>query len=116
MVGILNTGKSKFVLVDGEIGPLYNHDCTKCEFLFSYYISEGDIVDVYKSCQGSLLVRYGNDGPEYESMTPEFYLLNTETLLGKAAIYLLSMGELKLKLVWCEKEKFEEDIVERFEC
>lgn len=58
--------------------PAHEHDCTKCEFMFSiHYHVNGDIpykVDVYKQCPESrslegerYLLRWSSDGPDYHS-------------------------------------------------
>lgn len=51
--------------------PNHNHDCEKCKLLGMLWIGD-DIVDVYRcrsrSSLGSLIIRFGSDGPEYWSM------------------------------------------------
>lgn len=42
--------------------PRYDHDCDHCRFVGHL----GD-VDCY-TCGESVIMRYGNDGPDYESM------------------------------------------------
>lgn len=49
--------------------PLYIHDCNGCKFL-GHTTCQDNTYDIYfcKHCDGgSLIARYGNDGPEYAS-------------------------------------------------
>lgn len=43
--------------------PMFTHDCEECTFLGVYYDH-----DVY-TCRGSIIARFGDDGPEYASMS-----------------------------------------------
>lgn len=55
--------------------PFYEHDCTKCKFLFSLSLmGKNEIlknVDVYESCEKDLpghnpwLIRYSSEGSDY---------------------------------------------------
>ena len=49
--------------------PVWAHDCNKCIYLFSW-----NNQDFYRSCDHApLLVRYGNDGPDYRTLYPDQY-------------------------------------------
>lgn len=59
--------------------PLYQHDCTDCQYLGRYlkpmesiHDDPDAVYDLYycpkTSGSGSVLARYGNDGPDYLSM------------------------------------------------
>jgi len=45
--------------------PRFQHDCDKCIFLGHF--NEHDVYFCPKSNGGSLLARYGDDGPDYAS-------------------------------------------------
>ena len=46
-------------------GPQYAHDCERCTFLGR--IDEGDVWHCPNDGGGSIIVRFGDDGPEYSS-------------------------------------------------
>lgn len=48
--------------------PHFTHDCSKCTHLgtIASKLSDDGVVDLYV-CNGSYIVRYGDDGPEYTS-------------------------------------------------
>lgn len=51
-----------------ETSPRYTHDCKACRFISALY-DNGEVLDAYV-CTGkdkSLILRYGSDGPDYES-------------------------------------------------
>lgn len=54
----------------------WTHDCDRCEYLGTGSITGQGLVDVYWcpetiAGQGSAVLRYGSDGPEYWSMPLE---------------------------------------------
>lgn len=82
--------------------PIHQHDCDKCKFIRSTILdSETNApVDIYHSCQGSLLVRFGDDGPDYESMPLAMVHPRSDSLLGKAARHLEILGILRVQYTW----------------
>lgn len=49
-------------------GP-YTHDCDRCRYL-GWYLWDGTVYDLYicgDTETGSVVARYGHDGPEYRS-------------------------------------------------
>lgn len=53
--------------------PLFVHDCDRCTRLATYTLfSDGKQYDLY-ICNGSLIARFGNDGPDYISMPVSIY-------------------------------------------
>lgn len=48
--------------------PKFQHDCKAC-----YFIRNVNGYDVY-TCNGSIIARYGNDGPDYVSMPVEMFV------------------------------------------
>jgi hypothetical protein len=68
--------------------PRYQHDCDGCQFQGQHTVGETE-VDAYwcpKCDGGSVILRYGDDGPEYAS-SPHFVLtdayLNDSTRQSK---------------------------------
>ena len=50
--------------------PRYIHDCDGCEF-----VGQDGEYDMYRChVHGSLIARYGDDGPDYSSMQPDLAL------------------------------------------
>jgi hypothetical protein len=48
--------------------PLFTHDCDCCRFLGSVNDARREqFVDLYV-CRGSVIARFGHDGPEYTSI------------------------------------------------
>jgi hypothetical protein len=60
-------------------GPRYQHDCERCVYLGTIVLDDGEN-DLYfcppepgrPGARTSLVARYGDDGPEYASMPPEY--------------------------------------------
>lgn len=51
-----------------EITTLYEHDCNACTYLGPFF-DGADKYDLYIcNTQGSIIARYGDDGPDYTSM------------------------------------------------
>lgn len=50
-----------------ETTPAYQHDCDKCQYMFTV-CSNGRKVDVYKSCTHGYLLRYGKDADYYSGI------------------------------------------------
>lgn len=48
--------------------PKFKHDCESC-----YFVKNVDGYDVYL-CNGTIIARYGNDGPDYASMPINMFL------------------------------------------
>lgn len=65
--------------IEGVTAPIYAHDCEGCVFVGAY---QTDIqkYDGYfcKDCDsGSVVLRYGNDGPQYASAPKFIYEMAT---------------------------------------
>lgn len=54
-----------------KYNPVYEHDCSECQFLQNVGDDNGKIYDVYyheqPSGMNAIIIRSGNDGPEYWS-------------------------------------------------
>jgi hypothetical protein len=50
--------------------PIFTHDCEKCIYCGATALHPHNVVDVYihLSAAGTIVVRYGNDGPNYYSI------------------------------------------------
>ena len=55
--------------------PAYNHDCTKCKYMYTVHL-EGEMkvgtADIYESCDGSeykYIVRYSSDPGDYATLS-----------------------------------------------
>lgn len=52
--------------------PLFKHDCERCNYLGSVAESLENgrvrVCDVYHSCEGSILMRFSNEGADYSSL------------------------------------------------
>jgi hypothetical protein len=84
--------------------PRFCHDCGSCEYLRSIEI-DNNVVDVYRSCQGSLLVRFGDEGPDYESAPIEYVSPSGCSLLSKAARAMSTLtNELRINYSWNTKK------------
>jgi len=57
--------------------PAYRHDCPDCEFLGAFDTKEGERRDLYYCPRtepgGSLVSRYGSEGPEYASVALDVF-------------------------------------------
>jgi hypothetical protein len=77
--------------------PRYTHDCDACEYLGEHL--EYDLYYCPRCDGGTVLARYGNDGPDYAStmvslLTKEhvaFYNANPSFLAGQALIKALEL-------------------------
>lgn len=73
---------------DTERKPIYQHDCQNCEFLghwFGYDVwicySQGDPFPT-----GSIIARFGNDGPDYDSGPVEVVFRQSQMQDGKIGL------------------------------
>lgn len=72
----------EITLSNAEVNPIpdpqYVHDCSACHYLGRILSPEGtEEWDVYfcgKSEDGSVILRHGNDGPQYASMPSDLIL------------------------------------------
>jgi len=53
------------VLVSHNVKPTFEHDCSHCRFIAHI---DGHDAYVCKTDLNSIVLRYGNDGPEYSSL------------------------------------------------
>ena len=73
----------------------FKHDCENCKYLGNYQDH-----DIYRSCDKSMsddsvVLRYGSDGPEYETYHPLVnYNATDQELFDEAKAYLDTKREL----------------------
>jgi hypothetical protein len=62
-----------YTIIEGSGRPFWKHDCDACHFAGSFISvtrpeAQAKVHDVYIACgSGSILIRGGDDGPEYQS-------------------------------------------------
>ncbi len=62
--------------------PVYKHDCSECEFVATVRW-HGQTIDVYRCEQGTMptwVARFGNDGPDYTSLTENLVAITKDGL------------------------------------
>lgn len=65
--------------------PLHTHDCTACTFHGTIKQPLG-WVDIYE-CNGTVVMRYSSDGPDYRSVSREFAnMLGGEYAIARSII------------------------------
>jgi len=92
--------------------PRFDHDCSGCMYLGNY--KEFDVYYCRDSGAGSIILRFGDEAPEYASspVSCAFYtdpeLSETSYVMHKVAIDLLRCGYVKLHVneEHIEKEKY----------
>lgn len=80
----------------GEPAPRYTHDCSDCEFLGSEItVLDGSWHDLYYCHgpeEGNVLVRHGNEGPNYKS---GYSAAKNDPLLAMAVVRAIHKGLVK---------------------
>jgi len=83
----------------------WKHNCTKCQYLMST-VKDKQKIDIYKSCENSLLLRIGNQPEDYMSLPVSCVNAYVSELPDSVITYvirmLISCGKLKLKAEWSE--------------